>query len=101
MLDEEFVTLEIGKTKHIALVAHDGKKQELVDWCDRNKEILKGPFSLRDRDYGQAHSGEDGTAGERVLQRTSGRGPADRSQDRGRADRFYDLSVGPAGGAAP
>lgn len=44
MLDEEFVTLEIGKTKHIALVAHDGKKQELVDWCDRNKEILKGHF---------------------------------------------------------
>ena len=44
MLEEEFVTLEIGKTKHIALVAHDGKKQELVDWCDRNKEILKGHF---------------------------------------------------------
>ena len=44
MLDEEFVTLEIGKTKHIALVAHDGKKKELVDWCDRNKEILKGHF---------------------------------------------------------
>ena len=36
MLDEEFVTLEIGKTKHIALVAHDGKKQELVDWCVGN-----------------------------------------------------------------
>ena len=44
MLEQEFVTMEIGKTKHIALVAHDGKKQELVDWCDRNKEILKGHF---------------------------------------------------------
>ena len=24
MLDENYVTFEIGKTKHIALVAHDG-----------------------------------------------------------------------------
>ena len=44
MLNENFVTMEIGKAKNIALVAHDGKKQELVDWCDKNKEILKGHF---------------------------------------------------------
>ena len=44
MLDENFVTMVIGKAKHIALVAHDGKKKELVDWCDRNKEILKSHF---------------------------------------------------------
>ena len=44
MLDDKYVTMEIDKTKHIALVAHDGKKKELVDWCDRNKEILKGHF---------------------------------------------------------
>ena len=43
-LNEEYVTLEICKTKHIALVAHDGKKKELVEWCDKNKEILKGHF---------------------------------------------------------
>ena len=40
MLNEDYVTVEIGKAKHIALVAHDGKKKELVEWCDRNKEIL-------------------------------------------------------------
>ena len=44
MLNEQFVTMEIGKAKNIALVAHDGKKQELVEWCDRNKDILKGHF---------------------------------------------------------
>lgn len=44
MMNDNFVTLEIGKTKHIALVAHDGKKKELVEWCDQNKEILKGHF---------------------------------------------------------
>ena len=31
MASENFVTFEIGKTKHIALVAHDGKKKELVE----------------------------------------------------------------------
>ena len=44
MLNDNFVTMEIGKAKHIALVAHDGKKKELVDWCEQNKEILKGHF---------------------------------------------------------
>ena len=44
MLDENYVTMEIGKAKHIALVAHDGKKKELVDWCDKNKEVLKSHF---------------------------------------------------------
>ena len=43
-MNDKYVTFEIGKTKHIALVAHDGKKKELVEWCDKNKEILKGHF---------------------------------------------------------
>jgi len=44
MLQEDFLTLEIGKTKHIALVAHDGKKAALVDWCEKNQDVLKGHF---------------------------------------------------------
>lgn len=44
MLQDNYVPFEIGKVKHIALVAHDGKKKELVEWCDKNKEILKGHF---------------------------------------------------------
>ena len=52
MLNENFVTMEIGKAKNIALVAHDGKKQELVDWCDKNKEILKGHFLCGDQQIG-------------------------------------------------
>ncbi len=37
MLDDKYVTMEIEKVKHIALVAHDGKKRELVDWCEKTK----------------------------------------------------------------
>ena len=48
MLNDNFVTMEIGKAKHIALVAHDGKKKELVDWCDRNKgaKIVEGQIDF-------------------------------------------------------
>lgn len=44
MIQDNYVQFEIGKVKHIALVAHDGKKKELVEWCDKNKDILKGHF---------------------------------------------------------
>lgn len=40
-MDNEFVTFTIGKKKTIALIAHDGKKRELIDWCVKNREILK------------------------------------------------------------
>ena len=38
------ITLTIGKQKNIALIAHDGKKSEIIEWCDTNKEILKKHF---------------------------------------------------------
>ncbi len=41
---DEFITLTIGKQKNIALIAHDGKKPELIAWCDKNKDILKNHF---------------------------------------------------------
>ena len=55
MLDDKYVTMEIEKVKHIALVAHDGKKRELVDWCEKNKEILKGQFFMRNRNNGASY----------------------------------------------
>lgn len=36
----EYVNLTIGKVKNIALIAHDGKKKELINWCIEHKEIL-------------------------------------------------------------
>jgi methylglyoxal synthase len=44
MIQDDFIFFKIDKKKHIALIAHDGKKQELVKWVDKNKDILKDHF---------------------------------------------------------
>lgn len=43
-MDNNFITLTIGKQKNIALIAHDNKKHDLIQWCEENKEILKNHF---------------------------------------------------------
>ena len=43
-MDDSYITLTIGKTKNIALIAHDNKKPDLIAWCEENKEILKNHF---------------------------------------------------------
>ena len=40
-MNEDFITLTIEKQKKIALIAHDNKKADLIDWCQEHKEILK------------------------------------------------------------
>ncbi|HEX3077034.1 MAG TPA: methylglyoxal synthase [Lachnospiraceae bacterium] len=44
MLQDDYIDFTIGKQKHIALIAHDSKKAELVEWVQENKEILKNHF---------------------------------------------------------
>lgn len=41
---QETITLTIEKQKKIALIAHDNKKEELIQWCDQNQDILKKHF---------------------------------------------------------
>jgi len=41
MIDDEYIKFTLPIRKSIALIAHDGKKKELVDWVLKNKEILK------------------------------------------------------------
>lgn len=36
-----YINMTINKQKNIALIAHDGKKQEMLQWCEKNKDILK------------------------------------------------------------
>jgi methylglyoxal synthase len=44
MLQDEYISFTIQKQKHIALIAHDSKKQEIVEWVEENKNILKNHF---------------------------------------------------------
>ena len=43
-MNDEYISLTIGQQKNIALIAHDGKKKEMLDWCEWNKEILSKHF---------------------------------------------------------
>ncbi len=43
-MDDSFITFTIGKQKTIALIAHDGKKRELIEWCAENRAILEKHF---------------------------------------------------------
>jgi len=43
-MNSDIITFTIGVQKNIALIAHDGKKPELMQWCEDNKEILKQHF---------------------------------------------------------
>ena len=37
----QYVNMTIKEQKNIALIAHDGKKQEMLKWCEKNKSILR------------------------------------------------------------
>ncbi len=43
-IESEYVTVTTGKQKNIALIAHDSKKKEMVDWVYENRDILKNHF---------------------------------------------------------
>ncbi|MBQ7160316.1 MAG: methylglyoxal synthase [Clostridia bacterium] len=44
MFENEYVPCVIGAQKNIALIAHDAKKSEMIDWCRENREILSHHF---------------------------------------------------------
>lgn len=40
------IELKLHKQKNIALIAHDGKKQELINWCKKHLETLNSHFLI-------------------------------------------------------
>ena len=38
------ITLKLHKQKNIALIAHDGKKKDLIEWCKEHADILNRHF---------------------------------------------------------
>ena len=81
MTNEKFIGFTMEKTKHIALVAHDGKKKELVEWCDRNKDVLKNHFLCGTGTTAKLIAEKTGLPVKGVLQRSSWRRSADRFTD--------------------
>ncbi len=43
-MNQNFISLTIGKQKNIALIAHDNKKPDLISWCQEYIDILKNHF---------------------------------------------------------
>ena len=43
-MNDNYITLTMGKKKNIALIAHDNKKSDLIEWCEQNKDILTQHF---------------------------------------------------------
>lgn len=44
MIQDDYISFTIGKQKRIALIAHDSKKAQLVEWVLKNKDILSMHF---------------------------------------------------------
>ena len=42
--NKSYIPIVMGKQKRIALIAHDGKKKDLIRWAERNKDILARHF---------------------------------------------------------
>ncbi len=44
MFENEYISLTLPKQKNIALIAHDSKKHDMIDWCRSNAGILSRHF---------------------------------------------------------
>lgn len=44
MFENEKIIMTIPRQKNIALIAHDSKKHDMIDWCMKNKDILERHF---------------------------------------------------------
>lgn len=44
MFENEYIEVTIGRQKNIALIAHDNKKKDIIEWCQEHQNILKNHF---------------------------------------------------------
>ncbi len=44
MFENEKIAMKIERQKNIALIAHDSKKRDMIEWCKKNKSILERHF---------------------------------------------------------
>ena len=87
----EYLTMTIREQKNIALIAHDGKKQEMLQWCIANREILKKHHLCGTGTTARMITEQAGLSVKGYNSWPLGGGPAGRCQDRRRTDRHGDL----------
>ena len=44
MIQDKYIHFTIARQKHIALIAHDHKKDEIIEWVQENQDVLKNHF---------------------------------------------------------
>lgn len=44
MQEDQYLTVHVEKQKHIALIAHDGRKKDMLNWAKANKKLLSHHF---------------------------------------------------------
>ena len=84
-----------GSRRRIALVAHDNKKRDLLDWARFNRDGLAQHQLLRHRNNRRDDPIRTGPGGHSVQQRPARRRPATRRQDHRRRHRPGALLLGP------
>ena len=44
MFENQYIEYTLPAQKNIALIAHDNKKHDIIEWCKKNKSILERHF---------------------------------------------------------
>ena len=67
----EYLTLTIGKQKNIALIAHDSKKHEMIDWCEATgttARMITEATGLPVKGYNSGPLGGDQQIGAKIVE---------------------------------
>ena len=94
MIMDDYINIPIPKQKHIALIAHDHKKQELVEWVKDNIQVLRKHFLCGTGTTARIIA-EEVELPVRAYNR-----PADRFPHRGGRNRRCYIFLGPIGSSA-
>jgi len=89
----------MASVKKIVLIAHDSRKQDLLEWVKFNRAVLR-EHELFATGPPARSSGRDRSSGGPLQERPAGRGPAGGREDRRGRPRRAHLLLGPAGAAA-
>ncbi|CAF0916566.1 unnamed protein product [Didymodactylos carnosus] len=87
---QEQMSFQVGKRKRIALVAHDNKKPELLEWVKRNRQQL-----LQHELYGTGTTGKlvEQELGTTVIKYKSGPLGGDQQLGAKKADQMIDILI--------